>query len=79
VSIRKRNLIDAVLWRALPYRDPTRLMVLLTSSAAGQANASLPDFTSIRERVRSRFASGTPAPSLTIEDGPRQVSAQRLK
>jgi hypothetical protein len=28
--------------------------------------------------VRIRFASGTPAPSLTIEDGPRQVSAQRL-
>jgi putative ABC transport system permease protein len=75
-------LIDAVLWRALPYRDADRVAVLMTTHAAGQANVSLPDFTAIRDRaehVDVAAAGGfTPEYALTGHGEPRQLRGRVL-
>jgi putative ABC transport system permease protein len=75
-------LIDAVLWRALPYRDPARLAVLVTTHAGGQANVSLPDFTAIRERAKDFEVAGaggfTSEYALTGFGEPRQLRGRLL-
>jgi putative ABC transport system permease protein len=75
-------LSDAILWRALPYRDPARLMALQTTHAAGQADVSVPDFTAIRERARDiavAAAGGfTPEHALTGFGNPRQLRGRVL-
>jgi putative ABC transport system permease protein len=75
-------LIDAVLWRSLPYRDPARLIVLVTTGPAGQANVSVPDFDAIRERIQGAgvAAAGgfTPEYALTGFGEPRQLRGRVL-
>src|SRR5437763_17173397 len=59
---------DAVLWRALPYRDAAQLVLLSTSSDAGNAPVSLQDFLATREALGSSrvAASGAFTPELAL-------------
>jgi hypothetical protein len=46
------SLADALLWRALPYRDAQQLAMLVTTHAYGEQAVSLPDFTILRDQTR---------------------------
>ena len=73
---------DAVLWRALPYRDASRLALLTTASNAGETAVSLQDFLLVREAAGSASvaASGafTPEFALTGFGEPRQLRGRVL-
>lgn len=73
---------DAVLWRTLPYRAADELVVLATSTAAGEAQVSLPDFVAARAALpeaglvaASRF---TPELALSGFGPPRQLKGRIL-
>src|SRR5689334_19204296 len=42
-------LADAALWQALPYRDSSRLAMIVTTHQNGEAAVSLPDFQLLRD------------------------------
>jgi len=44
-------LADAALWRVLPYRDASRLAMIITTHQNGEAAVSLPDFHILRDKL----------------------------
>ena len=44
-------LADAALWRDLPYRDASRLAMIITTHDKGEAAVSLPDFHILRDTL----------------------------
>jgi predicted permease len=76
------SMADALLWRALPYRDAQQLAMLVTTHASGEARVSLPDFTILRDQTRlARLAAaGTLVPdyALTGSGEPRQLRGRVL-
>jgi predicted permease len=76
------SLADALLWRALPYRDAQKLAMLVTTHASGETAVSLPDFTILRDQTRlARLAAaGTLVPdyALTGSGEPRQLRGRVL-
>jgi len=44
-------LADAALWQELPYRDASRLAMIITTHQNGEAAVSLPDFHILRDRL----------------------------
>jgi predicted permease len=76
------SLADALLWRALPYRDAQQLSLLVTTHAYGEAAVSLPDFTLLRDQPRyARLAAvGTFTPDYALSGfgEPRQLRGRLL-
>src|SRR4029453_4495170 len=76
------SLADALLWRALPYRDAQRLALLVTTHANGEAAVSLPDFTLLRDQPRYAHlaAVGTFVPDYALSGfgEPRQLRGRLL-
>ena len=76
------SLIDALLWRALPYRDAQQLAMLVTTHANGEQAVSLPDFTILRDQRRYArvVAAGTFAPDYALSGfgEPRQLQGRQL-
>jgi putative ABC transport system permease protein len=58
-------LADAALWRALPYRDASRLAMIITTHENGEAAVSLPDFHILRDKLTQARVAG--AGSFAIE------------
>ncbi len=73
---------DALLWRALPYRDAGQLALLVTTHANGEQAVSLPDFTLLRDHARGAqiAAAGTFVPEWALGGfgEPRQLRARLL-
>jgi putative ABC transport system permease protein len=73
---------DALLWRALPYRDAGQLALLVTTHVNGEAGVSLPDFTVLRDHARGAqiAAAGTFVPDFGLSGfgEPRQLRARLL-
>lgn len=61
-------LADAVLWRDLPYREPWRLAMVITSSVNGEGAVSLDDLTALREHARKArlAAAGASVPEYAL-------------
>jgi predicted permease len=76
------SLADALLWRALPYRDAQQLAMLVTTHANGEAAVSLPDFTLLRDQPRHArvAAAGTFVPDYALSGfgEPRQLRGRQL-
>src|SRR5688572_1986376 len=76
------SLADALLWRALPYRDAQQLAMLVTTHANGEQAVSLPDFTLLRDQTRhARVAAATtflPDYALSGFGEPRQLQGRFL-
>jgi predicted permease len=76
------SLADALLWRALPYRDAQQLALLVTTHPNGEQAVSLPDFTLLRDQPRqARVAAATtfvPDYALSGFGEPRQVQGRFL-
>lgn len=76
------SLADALLWRALPYRDAQQLTMLVTTHANDEAAVSLPDFTLLRDQPRyARLAAvGTFVPDYALSGfgEPRQLRGRLL-
>ncbi len=52
---------DAALWRELPYRDASRLAMIITTHENGEAAVSLPDFHILRDKLtQARVAAAGP-------------------
>src|SRR5262249_2574094 len=58
-------LADAALWRALPYRNASRLAMVITTHANGEAAVSLPDFHILRDKLTHARVAG--AGSFAVE------------
>ena len=76
------SLADAVLWRALPYRDAQQLAMLVTTHVNGEQAVSLPDFAILREQTRhARIAAAAtfvPDYALSGFGEPRQLQGRFL-
>jgi predicted permease len=76
------SLADALMWRALPYRDAQQLAMLVTTHATGESAVSLPDFTILRDQTRmARLAAvGTFVPDYALSGfgEPRQLQGRVL-
>ena len=76
------SLADALLWRALPYRDAQQLAMLVTTRADSEQAISLPDFTILRDQTRhARLAAATsfaPDYALSGFGDPRQLQGRYL-
>jgi predicted permease len=76
------SLADALLWRALPYRDAQQLAMLVTRHANGEQAVSLPDFTILRDQTRQAriAAAGTFVPDYALSGfgDPRQLQGRLL-
>jgi predicted permease len=76
------SLADALLWRALPYRDAQRLVMLVTTHANGEQAVSLPDFTILRDQTRQAriAAAATLVPDYALSGfgEPRQLQGRLL-
>jgi putative ABC transport system permease protein len=76
------SLADALLWRALPFRDAQQLSLLVTTHANGEAAVSLPDFILLRDQPRyARLAAvGTFIPDYALSGfgEPRQLRGRLL-
>src|SRR4030095_9339601 len=76
------SLADALMWRALPYRDAKHLAMLVTTHATGESAVSLPDFTILRDQTRmARLAAvGTFVPDYALSGfgEPRQLQGRVL-
>lgn len=75
-------LADAVLWRSLPYGEPSNLAILVTTHASGTGAVSLPDFTALRDHgTRARVAAAgafVAEYALTGFGDPRQLTGRML-
>jgi len=69
--------VDATLWRNLPYRQPEQLTLLVTTHAGGEDRVSVPDFFAARERLKATpiaaAGASTPEFALTGFGEPRQL------
>jgi predicted permease len=76
------TLADALLWRALPYRDAQQLAMLVTTHANGEQAVSVPDFTILRDETRLArvAAAGTLNPEYALSGfgEPRQLQGRFL-
>lgn len=74
-------LADAALWRELPYRDASRLAMIITTHANGEAAVSLPDFHILRDTMTQARVAG--AGSFAVEyalggfGDPRQLAGRQ--
>src|ERR1043165_8008858 len=44
------TIVNGVLWKPLPYREPERLVMFSETSASGRLNCSYPNFEDFRRR-----------------------------
>jgi putative ABC transport system permease protein len=76
------SLADALLWRALPYRDAQQLAMLVTTHANGEQPVSMPDLTILRDETRQARLAAAGTFSLDFALGgfgePRQLRVRQL-